>query len=469
MLKDRVEALHALSARFLLADGDFGGFVAANHERFRDLMEADDLACRFEGQVYSGSALSPSQASLLLDFASRRLALAPDVAHTACLGDEEPSLAPLCPAVAGILAIPLDLTGANLLVWSRAETVMAEQWSGNPAQPAVFGEQGAVGPRTSFAAYALEVRGSSRAWSSAVISLARQSRHAFGQVLAAHYERRMRAAAEQANALKSDFIATISHELRSPLHAIIGLSKVLLEAEDGLSPAIRRRYADTIRDSGERLLGLIEDLLDLSRLEAGKMRFDPTADDMGVTIERAIGEVAALAAARRIGIDNRPLGRVARCPHDPARMRQVMINLLSNAIRFSPPGGRVTVTADTTASGPGGALLLVEVSDQGPGIPDDERESIFGRFVQSSRTRGSGGGSGLGLAICREIVEAHRGRIRAANTVAGGASLLLSLPLLISPPAVTGPTVITGPTVLTGPTVVTGLAPILGAAAEDPP
>jgi light-regulated signal transduction histidine kinase (bacteriophytochrome) len=429
-LASGVEGLYDLSARFRLADRDLGQFVAANHDAFCALMEADDLLCRFERQTHTGRTLAAREANALLDFLSHRLEAGGECLATDCVAELHAGFAALAPGVAGVLAIPLDLSCTNLIVWLRAETVVAERWSGNPHEPVVVGAQGAIGPRTSFEAYTRDMRGRCVEWSNATMDLARQSRHAFNQVLAAHYEIGMRAAAEQANALKSEFIANITHELRSPMHAIIGLSDVLANTNAAISPEQCQRYAGTIRDSGQRLLLLIDDLLDLSQLEAGKMGFTFAPGDIAATIDRAIDEVAPLAAAKGVRLVRPERRAWPACLHDAARMHQVMINLLSNAIKFSPVDGRVTITLAASEPGPGGVSLLIEVADEGPGIPEGECEMIFDKFVQSSRTKNGAGGTGLGLSISREIVEAHHGHIWAANNRAGGASLFVSVPLV---------------------------------------
>jgi len=428
-LAARVEALYSLSAGFRLADRDLGAFVAANHAAFRELMDADDLLCRFEGQIHAGHTLSARQAADLLDSLSLRLAASGDIICTDCLGASEPAFATLAPTVAGVLAIPLDLSCRNLLVWLRRETVVIERWSGDPHRPVAVGKEGAIGPRTSFKSYAREMKGTSVEWSSAVIDLARQSRQVFAQVLAAHYEFGMRAAAEQGHALKNEFIANVSHELRSPMHAIIGLSDILVGRNDSLPVDKRLRFAGAIRESGQRLLRLIDDLLDISKLEAGKMGFDFRHADIAATIDNAIEDVAPLAAAKNVAIVRAGQPPHTACLHDPARMRQVMINLLANAIKFSAPQSVITILLSVTEPGPGGASLMIEVADQGAGIPESELQSVFDSFVQSSRTKNGAGGTGLGLSISRQIVEAHRGSIWAANNRAGGASLHVRIPL----------------------------------------
>ncbi len=425
-----METLHALSGRFRVAEHDLGGFIAANARDVCALMHADDVLCRFEETAWLGNALEPDAARAVLDCLSRKLATGMDVFCTDCLGELDAAFSALLPRVAGALAVALDLARSNILVWLRTETPVTERWSGDPHHPAIFDQEGIVGPRTSFAAYLHEIRGTCLEWSLPSINLARQLRHAFSQVLASRYESGMRAAAEQANILKSEFVATIGHELRTPLHAINGLSSVLAAADDTLDGEKRRNYARTIHGSGERLLRLIDDLLDLSRLEAGKMNFDFVSSDMVHTISGAIAEVTPLAEAKGIAIDFAHHHQSGICRHDPARMRQVLINLLSNALKVSSVDETISVSLDITQPGTGGALAVIQVADQGPGIPESELHLVFDSFVQSSRVKSGAGGTGLGLTISREIVQAHRGRIWALNNRTGGVSLFVSLPFI---------------------------------------
>ncbi len=425
LLADRVDALYTLSGSFEAAGRDLGAFVAGNHDAFCALMDADDLLCIYKGQSHLGRSLAKPNAQRLLEFLKSKLLTGPDFYQTDCIGEEDAQFASLCPAVAGVCAVSLDLLGNSIIAWLRREVVTVQKWSGDPHAPAVIGETGAVGPRTSFLAYMREVKGSCPPWPSVSEDLARQLRHVFAQVLANHYEIGMRKAAEESNALKSEFVANVSHELRSPMHAIIGFADILATA-GGMPVEKRKRAASVILDSAHRLLRLIEDLLDLSKLEAGRMSFAFAAGDIRHTVDASVTEIAALARSKNVEIAVQDL-RQSRLSHfDPARMGQVMINLLSNAIKFSPQGGRIAISLTT----PDAASLAVAVADQGIGIPEGELETIFGKFIQSSRTKSGAGGTGLGLAICRDIVRAHRGRIWAANNPHGGASFFFEIPIL---------------------------------------
>lgn len=240
--------------------------------------------------------------------------------------------------------------------------------------------------------------------------------------------------ARAAGRAKSEFLANMSHELRTPLHAMLGFAALGMEksgAENRL-----QRYFTRIHESAARLLALVDDLLDLAKLEARKMIVHPQRQDVLPILEQVQGELDPLLAAGRIDV----VVACADCDTtalvDAPRFAQVLRNLLSNAIRFSPAGGSIRIEFSPSrlprgrrASDHGTvAALALRIIDQGPGIPTDELESIFDKFVQSTRTRTGAGGTGLGLAICLEIMNAHRGRIYAENAPTGGACLVVILP-----------------------------------------
>jgi PAS domain S-box-containing protein len=238
-------------------------------------------------------------------------------------------------------------------------------------------------------------------------------------------------AAESANRAKSQFLANMSHELRTPMHAILSfaqLGQARVRNESAELPKLDQ-YLGRILQSGERLLRLLNDLLDLSKLEAGKMSFSMRATDVRTLASDVVAELSEVARAKSITLELQQPATPAMAWCDPERIGQVLRNLLSNAIRFTPEGHTVSMVLDGAApaaqerGAPASGLdeLQVCVCDQGIGIPEDELDSIFDHFIQSSRTRTGGGGTGLGLSICREIVEHHQGRIWAGNNPAGGA------------------------------------------------
>jgi signal transduction histidine kinase len=209
--------------------------------------------------------------------------------------------------------------------------------------------------------------------------------------------------AEQANILKTQFLANMSHELRTPMHSIITFARQGAERIAKWSLDDHLENLTLIRESGERLLALLNDLLDLSKLEAGAVVYDFVENDLVALAKQATTELNSLAEEKNIILILQPdeAAMPARC--DRSKIMQIIINLLSNAIKFTPDGKLVTIRI-TEDKAPEGYIYL-KVIDQGVGIPPDELEKIFDKFIQSSKTRTGAGGTGLGLAICREIAE----------------------------------------------------------------
>jgi signal transduction histidine kinase len=235
-----------------------------------------------------------------------------------------------------------------------------------------------------------------------------------------------RAEAERANRAKSEFLANMSHELRTPMHAINSFADFGM-AKAGAAPRDKlKHYFGNIRSSGARLLDLLNDLLDLAKLEAGRMTLKHARVEIAGLIDECLHEAEALAAARGVRLARAASAHGLAVECDAARILQVLRNLVSNGVKFSRPGGVVRLAA---AAG-GGDTVIVTCSDDGIGIPDDELELVFDKFVQSSKTKSGAGGTGLGLAICREIVAAHGGSIVATNHAppATGACFTVVLP-----------------------------------------
>ena len=245
--------------------------------------------------------------------------------------------------------------------------------------------------------------------------------------------------AEAADRSKSEFLANMSHELRTPLHGILSYSRFGIDESLTAEREEILDYFQTIGQSGDNLLALVNDLLDLAKLESGKMTFDFQPCDLAGLIAAVADEFASLTAERNIRIlFEPPVGEIV-VALDQERIGQVLRNLLSNSVKFSPDGGTVHVSIGETERGP-----RVTVRDSGPGIPADELELVFDKFAQSSKTKTGAGGTGLGLAICREIMDGHHGRIWAENTPEGGAILSLEIPADLQPVIATDDFVDTG-------------------------
>jgi len=240
-------------------------------------------------------------------------------------------------------------------------------------------------------------------------------------------------AAEVANQAKSEFLANMSHELRTPMHAILSFSEIGEEKTGKASNEKIQHYFSRIRESGQRLLSLLNDLLDLSKLEAGYMEFTMNEGDLREPIERAAQEYIALLNKHALTLEIAPseIDTTAQFDHD--KLLQVMCNLISNAIKFTPSGKVIqvsfsAVTLPVDSESDEAPAIAVSITDQGMGIPEGELEEVFNKFIQSSKTRTGAGGTGLGLAICKEIITGHGGRIWAENNPTGGAVFTFVIP-----------------------------------------
>ena len=221
---------------------------------------------------------------------------------------------------------------------------------------------------------------------------------------------------------KDEFISLISHDLRTPLTSITGYTELLIE-EDDEGPEDRRRFLEIIRRNGDRLLRMVDDLLFLARLQAGKLELEMREADLGQVVEDAVQGLGPRARAQRIELQAEVHGPV-RLYADPDRLGQLCDNLVSNALKFTQEGGSVTVRA---WSEDGRALL--EVSDTGIGIPADEVDRLFDRFFRaSSATERQLPGTGLGLTITKAIVDAHGGSVRVTSELGAGTTFRVDLP-----------------------------------------
>ncbi len=247
------------------------------------------------------------------------------------------------------------------------------------------------------------------------------------------------AAAARATEAKSRFLARMSHELRTPLNGVLGLAQAL--ARDPMLSAAHRTQAATLEMAGRHLVAVANDVLDLAQVESGHLELRPQPVVLAELLTGCATMVRPAAEAKRIALktdfsSDLPTAVAA----DPTRLRQLLLNLLANAVKFTPQAGRVTLRASLAAAGEtaGMAALRIEVRDTGPGVPPEARQDIFGDFVQLERG-GVLGGSGLGLAIARHIAEGMGGRIGCeANAEAPSGALFwleMQLPLAEPPPS----------------------------------
>jgi two-component system, NarL family, sensor histidine kinase BarA len=244
--------------------------------------------------------------------------------------------------------------------------------------------------------------------------------------------------------LKSNFLATVSHELRTPLTSIIGYSEMLVEGLAGDLTKEQREFVQTIRDKGDQLLALIKGLLDLSKLESGTMSLRKNHVDVGALIKDVVSTMAPTARKKEVELQFDVEKGLPAIWADAERLRQVLLNLTENAIKFTPVSGSVRLTARITgmdaqnAGDAGGMVLLgarrtaveMRVADTGIGIPEVERTRVFDAFYQvdSSSTR-EAGGTGLGLSIVKRLVDGHDGAVRIEANQPRGAVFVVTIPV----------------------------------------
>lgn len=239
-------------------------------------------------------------------------------------------------------------------------------------------------------------------------------------------------AAEAANRAKSEFLANMSHELRTPMNAIIGFSEILADRTFGELNPKQAKYVNNVLTSGRHLLQLINDILDLSKVEAGRMELQCSAFDVGQALRDIVAIVKTLAAKNGVALQTEVAPDLPLLTADPAKFKQILYNLLSNAIKFTPTGGSVTVRAGKgTDVHINGAVLRLSVTDTGIGIRPEDQTRIFRAFeqVDSSYARQQQG-TGLGLALTKQLVELHGGRIGVESEGEGhGSTFTVVLPM----------------------------------------
>jgi signal transduction histidine kinase len=228
---------------------------------------------------------------------------------------------------------------------------------------------------------------------------------------------------EAASRHKSEFLANMSHELRTPLNAVIGFSEVLLQRMFGDLNAKQDEYLKDIYASGQHLLSLINDILDLSKIEAGRMELELTDVHLATAIDNALILVRERAGRRGLRLGSTLDERLGTVRADERKVKQVLLNLLSNAIKFTPEGGRIEVRATPTNGG-----VEISVSDTGIGIAPEDQEAIFEEFQQVGTADKKIEGTGLGLALSRKFTELHGGRIWVTSQLGQGSTFTFTLP-----------------------------------------
>jgi signal transduction histidine kinase/ActR/RegA family two-component response regulator len=260
-----------------------------------------------------------------------------------------------------------------------------------------------------------------------VISVAQHCAQALYRARLYEQAQRARAEAEAANRLKDEFVSTVSHELRTPLNAILGWASMLRSGT--VAPEVIPQAIDSVHRNAVRQAKLVDDLLDFSRMASGRVALDQEALEVSSLIRGVVESIGPLAVSNQIRIELLPIPETS-IRGDVRRLEQVFLNLFGNSLKFTPPGGRITVSA-----GSDGDILEIKVTDDGVGIANDFLPHVFDRFRQGdSTTTRNHSGLGLGLSIAKQLIEAHKGTIRVESEGTGkGTTFLVRLPIADRP------------------------------------
>jgi len=248
----------------------------------------------------------------------------------------------------------------------------------------------------------------------------------FGELAGAFNDMTARLTEEER--MRSDFISMLSHEIRTPLTSIRESVNLIAEEVMGDINEKQRRFLLIASTELERITTLLNHLLQISRLEAGAVEIHPRAMDVGEFVQGAISRLIPVAEAKDISINSEITSGISQFYCDPDNLQQVLLNLLGNAIKFSPHGSEILVSVrrEDSAKAP---LLVFSVTDRGPGIPDAEQSLVFHKYYRASGVRDQVDGVGLGLSISRHIVEAHGGEIGVRSKPGEGSTFSFTLPL----------------------------------------
>ena len=235
-----------------------------------------------------------------------------------------------------------------------------------------------------------------------------------------------RKAAESANQAKSEFLSSMSHELRTPLNAVLGFGQLLRDYPDQQLTDEQRAHVEQILDGGQHLLGLVNEVLDLARIESGQLALSVESVDLAQTLRESLMLVQPLADERDIAIMvEADIASATTVMADPSRLKQVLLNVLSNAVKYNRDNGTVRLDAAATGSG----MMRINVSDTGPGIPAQKRDEVFRPFSRLDVDAKKIEGTGIGLTITRELIESMGGKIDFESSVGEGSTFWIEIPI----------------------------------------
>ncbi|MBF0269491.1 MAG: GAF domain-containing protein [Alphaproteobacteria bacterium] len=328
----------------------------------------------------------------------------------------------------GVLAMTVGEEGRHMILWFRPETVRTTIWGGaTPDQVARHKEAGNYLPRRSFARWVEERRGHSRPWAPWKIEIAHSLRNALNDVILRQMRtiRSLNVRLEESDQAKSRFLAHMSHELRTPLNAVLGFTEMLEMGIYGHMGAKQLECLGLIHEASSHLLTMINDVLDLSKVVAGKLELSVRKEDLSELAKRVVILMVGIAREKGVTIKTSYEPDLPFALVDERLIKQMLMNLLSNAIKFTPRGGSVTII---TRSGHDGCLIM-SVADTGIGIPKNKHKHVLEPFRQADNDiTHSHSGTGLGLPIVKSLIELHGGQLELESEEGRGTTVSLHFP-----------------------------------------
>lgn len=423
---------HAVAAKADRQEKSISNILEANENHLLELLEAQGAAIYFgEELVLIGKTPSFNQVKLFVNWFSQNYQQ--EVFYTSHLAKIYTPAKNFTDTASGLLMISICLNITSYyIIWFRPEIIDTVNWGGNPAVQYTKNEKGELilNPRNSFELWKETVKEKSAPWRSLEIQAARDLRDLLTLTALEISQNALESAAEKAkiaNQSKTQFLAKMSHELRTPLNAILGFSQIM--NKDKSLSSEQQEYLKIINRSGEHLLSLINDVLEMSKIEAGRMTFNENHFDLYQVIESIAEMLQLKASAKNLQLI---LECDANIPKyvitDENKLRQVLINLIENAIKFTNEGWvklRVYLGTELTQ-------VFFEISDTGAGIATEELDNLFDPFIQSESGRKSMQGSGLGLSISKQFINLLGGNITVKSNPSEGSIFTFDIKLKLA-------------------------------------
>lgn len=432
----RLKRLHVKMVENLQTDQSFTGFFNQYRDELLTLMSAQGVAVYIE-ETWVLLGNTPSEKIIQTFVNGLKQKAESGIYVTDCLSRDFPEAEACKNTASGMLAIAFAHAWESCLLFFRPEVMTTVHWAGNPDKPVEINrDESYLHPRRSFALWKQNVHLRSIPWSVVEIDAAKGLQDVVRSVLLEKNARELltlnrvleteRARAELASQRKTQVLSYMSHELRTPLNAIIGFSEMLKTGFYGSMTDKQSLILENIRNSGQHLLLVVNDLLDIAAIEANKMQLTLEVTELLPILKNAVEIVQPAARQKNVQIRFDSLPPPGKVMVDPARMAQVFLNLLSNAIKYNKAGGEIIIRLSEADDG---KHQVIQIQDTGIGIPKDQLPLIFSEFhrVDSAQVRRHEG-AGLGLAVTQKLVQLHCGNIEVESQEGVGTTFTITLP-----------------------------------------